>query len=117
MADDDRTALFTLGSGISGGASNIEMLIAGRLTQGIGASGITVLTEIIICDLLPLRERGRYLGIMLGTYKSPKHPHELIQGDIPSSQSLTSLHQGNAVERANEMGELQHGLSYRVSRI
>jgi MFS family permease len=84
------TALFTLGSGISGCASNIEMLIAGRLIQGIGASGITVLTEIIICDLLPLKERGRYLGIMLRTYKSPKHPRELIQGDIPSSQSLKS---------------------------
>lgn len=60
------TAFFTLGSGVSGGAHNIQMLIAGRLIQGIGASGITVLTEIIICDLLPLRERGKYLGIMLG---------------------------------------------------
>ncbi|KAH8769241.1 major facilitator superfamily domain-containing protein [Hyaloscypha finlandica] len=50
------TALFTLDSGISGNASNIEMLIAGRLIQGIGASGITVLTEVIIGDLLPHRE-------------------------------------------------------------
>ena len=60
------TAAFTLGSGLSGGASNINMLIAGRLIQGIGAGGINVLIEIIICDLLPLRERGRYLGIMFG---------------------------------------------------
>ncbi|GLA93265.1 hypothetical protein AtubIFM61612_010459 [Aspergillus tubingensis] len=60
------TATFTLGSGISGGASNIDMLIAGRLIQGIGAGGINVLIEIIVCDLLPLRERGRYLGLMFG---------------------------------------------------
>lgn len=60
------TATFTLGSGLSGGASNINMLIAGRLIQGIGAGGINVLIEIIICDLLPLRERGRYLGITFG---------------------------------------------------
>lgn len=60
------TAAFTLGSGISGGANTINMLIAGRLIQGVGAGGIMVLTEIIICDLLPLRERGRYLGIMFG---------------------------------------------------
>ncbi|OJZ85201.1 hypothetical protein ASPFODRAFT_136968 [Aspergillus luchuensis CBS 106.47] len=60
------TATFTLGSGISGGASNIDMLNAGRLIQGIGAGGINVLIEIIVCDLLPLRERGRYLGLMFG---------------------------------------------------
>ncbi|KAL3475762.1 major facilitator superfamily domain-containing protein [Aspergillus californicus] len=60
------TATFTLGSDISGGASNMNMLIAGRLIQGIGAGGINVLMEIIICDLLPLRERGRYLGLTFG---------------------------------------------------
>ncbi|PYH99612.1 MFS general substrate transporter [Aspergillus ellipticus CBS 707.79] len=59
-------AVFTLGSGLCGGASNINMLVAGRIIQGIGAGGITVLIEIIICDLLPLRERGRYLGMLFG---------------------------------------------------
>ncbi|PYI02397.1 MFS general substrate transporter [Aspergillus sclerotiicarbonarius CBS 121057] len=59
-------ATFTLGSGLSGGASNINMLIAGRLIQGIGAGGINVLIEIIVCDLLPMRERGRYLGLIFG---------------------------------------------------
>lgn len=60
------TATFTLGSGLSGGAINMKMLIAGRLVQGIGAGGINVLIEIIICDILPLRGRGRYLGITFG---------------------------------------------------
>jgi len=60
------TATFTLGSGLSGGAKNMNILIAGRLVQGIGAGGINVLIEIIICDILPLRERGRYLGITFG---------------------------------------------------
>jgi hypothetical protein len=58
------TATFTLGSGLCGGAGNITMLIAGRLIQGVGAGGISVLIEIIICDLVSLRERGKYLGIM-----------------------------------------------------
>ncbi|CAI7632913.1 unnamed protein product [Penicillium bialowiezense] len=57
-------AIFTLGSGVAGGSKNIQMLIAGRLLQGIGSGGILVLTEIIICDLLPLRERGKYLGMI-----------------------------------------------------
>ena len=60
------TVAFVLGSGICGGADNITMLIAGRALQGIGAGGINVLIEIIICDLLPLRERGNYLAVIFG---------------------------------------------------
>ncbi|TPX23997.1 hypothetical protein DIZ76_013340 [Coccidioides immitis] len=60
------TALFILGSGISGGAHNMGMMIAGRAIQGLGAGGINVLIEIIICDLVPLRERGNYLALIFG---------------------------------------------------
>ncbi|KAI4160866.1 MAG: hypothetical protein LQ342_005391 [Letrouitia transgressa] len=60
------TAIFTLGSGICGGASNIAMLVAGRAIQGIGAGGVNVLIEIVVCDLVPLRERGTYLAIIFG---------------------------------------------------
>lgn len=59
-------SLFALGSGIAGGATNIAMLIAGRTLMGIGSGGIMVLTELIICDLVSLRERGKYLGLILG---------------------------------------------------
>lgn len=58
-------AMFTIGSGVAGGSKNIQTLIAGRLLQGIGSGGIVVLTEVIICDLLPLRERGKYLGLIV----------------------------------------------------
>lgn len=47
-------------------ASNIAMMIGGRAIQGIGASGIGVLCEIIICDLVPLCARGTYMGIVFG---------------------------------------------------
>lgn len=40
------------------------MLIAGRSIQGVGAGGMYVLIDIICCDLVPLRERGKYLGII-----------------------------------------------------
>ncbi|KAK0386214.1 hypothetical protein NLU13_6051 [Sarocladium strictum] len=60
------TALFVLGSGVCGGATNIETLIAGPILQGIGASGTTVLTETIICDVVPLRERSKFLAIVMG---------------------------------------------------
>lgn len=42
------------------------MLIAGRCIQGVGGAGIGVLSEIIVCDLVPLSERGMYMGIIFG---------------------------------------------------
>jgi MFS family permease len=57
-------ALFLIGSGIGGGAINPAMLIAGRSIQGVGAGGIYVLLDIVCCDLVSLRERGKYLGLM-----------------------------------------------------
>lgn len=59
--------IFALGSGISGGANESSMLIAGRTVQGLGSGGIMVLVELIVCDLVPLRERGKYLGIVLSS--------------------------------------------------
>ncbi|PQE08163.1 major Facilitator Superfamily protein [Rutstroemia sp. NJR-2017a BVV2] len=70
------TAAFVLGCGICGGASSAEMLVAGRVIQGLGAGGVNVLLEIIVCDILPLRERGKFLApifgiIALGTALGP----------------------------------------------
>lgn len=56
------TVLFAVGSGIAGGASNPSILISGRSIQGVGAGGIYVLIDIVCCDLVPLRERGKWLG-------------------------------------------------------
>ncbi|KAI0395439.1 major facilitator superfamily domain-containing protein [Xylariaceae sp. FL0594] len=58
--------LFTLGSGIAGGANTSAMFISGRLVQGLGGGGMVMLIDLIVCDLLPLRERSTYLGTVLG---------------------------------------------------
>jgi len=59
--------LFALGSGLSGGATGPTMLITGRTIQGIGAAGLYVLSDIIICDIVPPRHRGPYLGVVLSS--------------------------------------------------
>ncbi|KAK8077032.1 hypothetical protein PG996_003202 [Apiospora saccharicola] len=59
--------LFSLGSGIAGGARNVAMLIAGRSVQGLGSAGLFVLSDLIVCDLVPLRERAKYMGIVIST--------------------------------------------------
>ncbi|KAJ3565754.1 hypothetical protein NPX13_g7383 [Xylaria arbuscula] len=57
-------AIFTIGSGICGGATTVDILIGGRTIQGLGAAGINTLVELIMCDLLPLRERGQFFGVL-----------------------------------------------------
>ncbi|KAF2234873.1 MFS general substrate transporter [Viridothelium virens] len=52
--------MFAIGSAVSGSAPNTAALIAGRTIQGIGGGGINVMTEILVCDLCPLRERAKY---------------------------------------------------------
>jgi len=42
------------------------MLIGGRAVQGIGAAGINVLVETVVCDMVPLRQRGTYMSIIFG---------------------------------------------------
>jgi MFS family permease len=56
---------FGVGSAIAGSARTANVLIAGRVVQGVGTGGTTLLVELIICDLVPLRERSKYLAIVL----------------------------------------------------
>ncbi|KAI9649222.1 hypothetical protein NHQ30_001790 [Ciborinia camelliae] len=60
-------SLFMLGSGIAGGSNSSTMLIVGRTVQGLGSGCIMMLVELIICDIVPLRERGKYLGIVMSS--------------------------------------------------
>jgi len=57
--------IFALGSGVAGGAKNTNTMIIGRTIQGVGSGGIMLMVELIVCDLVPLKERGMYLGIVL----------------------------------------------------
>ncbi|KAM3454731.1 hypothetical protein NHJ6243_008771 [Beauveria neobassiana] len=58
--------VFMIGSSVCGGANSMAAMIAGRALQGVGGAGIGVLCEIVICDLVPLRDRGTYMGAVLG---------------------------------------------------
>ncbi|KAH6634364.1 general substrate transporter [Chaetomium sp. MPI-SDFR-AT-0129] len=56
--------LFTLGSGICGGATTMGMVIGGRVVQGLGGGGIALMINIVLSDLVPLRQRGKYMAIV-----------------------------------------------------
>ena len=53
---------FLIGSFLAGAAQNMTQLIATRALQGLGAGGLMALTFVIIADIVPPRERGRYQG-------------------------------------------------------
>ncbi|UZJ55730.1 hypothetical protein CBS101457_005050 [Exobasidium rhododendri] len=57
-------ALFATGSAVCGSASDLKILIAGRVIQGLGDGGIISLSEILIADLVPLAERGTFEGLL-----------------------------------------------------
>jgi EmrB/QacA subfamily drug resistance transporter len=61
-------ALFVLGSVIGGLSQNMAWLIGGRAVQGLGGGGLMILAQAIIADVVPARERGRYMGIMGGVF-------------------------------------------------
>jgi EmrB/QacA subfamily drug resistance transporter len=56
--------VFVIGSALSGAAQSMEWLIAARAVQGLGAGGLTVTATALIGDVIPLRERGRYQGML-----------------------------------------------------
>jgi MFS family permease len=60
-------ALFMIGSGVAGSAESGTILIVGRTIQGLGSGGIMLLVELTVCDLVPLRERAKYLAIVMST--------------------------------------------------
>ena len=53
---------FLIGSLLAGASQDMTQLIATRALQGLGAGGLMALTFVIIGDIVPPRERGRYQG-------------------------------------------------------
>ncbi|KAG0324560.1 hypothetical protein BGZ99_001696 [Dissophora globulifera] len=60
--------VFLIGSALCGAAQNMTWIIAARGIAGIGAGGIISMVMIIITDLVSLRDRGKYQGIVGATF-------------------------------------------------
>ncbi len=56
--------VFVIGSGLAGWSRSMDELIAFRAIQGAGAGGLMIGVQAIIADIVPARERGRYMGLI-----------------------------------------------------
>jgi EmrB/QacA subfamily drug resistance transporter len=69
-------AIFVVGSALAGFSQDTSMLIGFRVLQGVGAGGLTALSQVIMADIISPRERGKYMGIFgaimaIGTVGGP----------------------------------------------
>ena len=59
---------FLVGSALCGLAQDMTSLIAFRAIQGLGGGGLLSLTFVIVGDIVPPRQRGRYAGYLTGVF-------------------------------------------------
>ncbi|MGF2949037.1 MDR family MFS transporter [Microbacterium alcoholitolerans] len=55
---------FMAGSVVGALAPDMTVLIVARIVQGLGGGGLIILSQAIIADVIPARERGKYMGII-----------------------------------------------------
>src|ERR1700734_2005317 len=58
--------IFMLGSVLCALSPNIEFLTAARVLQGFGGGGLMTLSQALIGEAIPPRERGKYQGYLAG---------------------------------------------------
>ncbi|MFF1375041.1 MFS transporter [Streptomyces sp. NPDC058308] len=56
--------VFVIGSALAGWSRTMDQLIAFRALQGAGAGGLMIGVQAIIADIVPPRQRGRYMGLI-----------------------------------------------------
>lgn len=61
-------AVFVCGSTVCALAPSMDGLVAGRAVAGLGGGGLIILAQAIIADVIPPRQRSKYMGIMGAVY-------------------------------------------------
>ncbi|BFL81618.1 hypothetical protein LFREDSHE_00680 [Shewanella baltica] len=56
--------IFALGSIVSASAGTMDHMIAGRILQGMGGGGLMSLSQSLIGELVPIRQRARFKAIL-----------------------------------------------------
>lgn len=79
--------LFLIGSALCGVAQDMTQLVLFRAFQGLGAGGLIVGIMSVIGMLVPPRERGKYIGVMMAVMPAAMIGGPLIGGFITDHAS------------------------------
>jgi MFS family permease len=79
--------LFLIGAVAAATANNFTVILISRSIQGIGGGGLICLTEMVITDMVPLRQRGNYFSIMSGMWAIGTVAGPLLGGGFSQSVS------------------------------
>lgn len=79
--------LFLTGSILCGLSQNMTQLVLFRAIQGLGAGGLMTLVMTIVGDVVPPRERGRYMGYLFAVFGVSSVIGPLLGGFLTDSLS------------------------------
>jgi EmrB/QacA subfamily drug resistance transporter len=74
--------IFVVGSVLCGLAQSMPQLIAFRAVQGVGAGGLSPLAMATIGAIVPLRDRGRFQGLIVAAFSTGAGVGPLLGGFI-----------------------------------
>jgi EmrB/QacA subfamily drug resistance transporter len=78
-------AIFMVGSVLAGLSTNFWFLVFARAVQGLGMGTLMPLSQTIIGDIIPPRQRGKYQGLMGAMFGVSSVVGPLIGGSITDS--------------------------------
>jgi len=79
--------VFTIGSIACGAAQSLPQLVAARVLQGLGGGGLMVLSQALIGELVPPRERARFQGYFAIVFTAASIGGPVIGGIVVSHTS------------------------------
>ena len=83
--------IFIIGSTIAAIAPTFGFLVAGRTVQGLGAGGLFSLAFAVISDILPPRERARYILVFVIVFGSSSIFGPIVGGVIATQNSIFGI--------------------------
>ena len=87
--------VFALGSAACAAAQSLPQLVAARVLQGLGGGGLMVLSQALIGELVPPRERPRFQGYFATVFTAASIGGPVLGGIVVSHTSWRWLFLAN----------------------